>query len=390
MNYGIITGFIGDSSSTVYGTKVTVGGIVQDIWNADTKANQSELNSLEDEFNTFKTNTNDKFNNYVTLDTDQAITGPKRFRGNLKVSAMDIDLDTIPTSTQWRYLDFVDKDGARLGVIGARFNTDGKAGMYMQSRNNGSIGIRVGSTGQPFAWAPSTGVFSNSDEIATSNFVRNTTMGAISNIIIPANTNLNTTNYLKIGTYICDANTTATTLTNSPTDLGFIMHVLSPLGDNKTPGTDTYVYRVRRITTYTGLEFIQSVEAGNTSTLSYGDWKIIKHGSQYTDGYKAIWENQSAGDHSATITLDYRVPRGLLFVGKTSTGTYQNTYMPFGYCKNRTVYLFHSNRDAYLGGNLTTKVNNPLGTLGCSITVSLDVLTQGSWASNTQSAYFVY
>ena len=327
---------------------------------------------------------------FVTIDTDQAITGPKRFRGNLKISAMDIDLDTNPTSTQWRYIDFVDKDGARLGVVGAQFGSNGQAGMYMQSRNNGSIGVKVGATGDPYAWAPSTDILSNSNEIATSDFVKSTTMGTISNRKIQANTNLNSTAYLEIGTYICDGNTTAVSLTNCPTDLGFIMHVLSPLGDTKTPGTDTYVYRIRRITTYSGLEFIQSVEAGSNASVSYGDWKFIKHGNQYTDGYKAIWENKTAGDQSATITLDYRVPRGLLFVGKTSAGPYQHTYMPFGFCKNRTVYLYHANRDAYLGGNLTTSVSGALGTLGCKITVTLDVTIQGNWSSGTQSAYFVY
>lgn len=43
LNYGIITGSVGEGGSTGIGTRVTVNGIFQPTWNADTKANASDL-----------------------------------------------------------------------------------------------------------------------------------------------------------------------------------------------------------------------------------------------------------------------------------------------------------------------------------------------------------
>lgn len=57
---------------------------------------------------------------------------------------------------------------------------------------------------------------------------------------IPANADLNTVDYLKVGRYYCSANTTVATLKNSPLSTAFIMEVYSPLAvtvDNETTGT---------------------------------------------------------------------------------------------------------------------------------------------------------
>lgn len=92
---------------------------------------------------------------------------------------------------------------------------------------------------------------------------------------ITANANLNTTTYIKVGNYYCSANTTVATLQNCPTTKAFMMQVLSPLAttiDNET--TNTYVYRLRKIQTYTGDEYIQYVSSGATAgTFTYGAWK---------------------------------------------------------------------------------------------------------------------
>jgi hypothetical protein len=75
---------------------------------------------------------------------------------------------------------------------------------------------------------------------------------------IPANANLNTTAYLKVGRYYCSKNVDAETLDNSPLSAAFMMEVSSPLSttiDNET--TKTWVYRLRKITAYnTGVQYI--------------------------------------------------------------------------------------------------------------------------------------
>lgn len=94
---------------------------------------------------------------------------------------------------------------------------------------------------------------------------------------IGANVNLNTTTYIKVGRYYCSSNTTVETLLNCPTTKAFMMTVYSPLAttiDNET--TNKYVYRVRKLLTYTGDEYVQYVSSGSTAgSFTYGAWKKI-------------------------------------------------------------------------------------------------------------------
>lgn len=93
---------------------------------------------------------------------------------------------------------------------------------------------------------------------------------------IGSNVNLNTTTYLRVGNYYCSSDAAVKTLTNCPTSSAFMMTVYSPLTttvDNET--TSTWVYRVRKLMTYGGDEFIQMVNSGSTPTFTYGAWKKI-------------------------------------------------------------------------------------------------------------------
>lgn len=94
---------------------------------------------------------------------------------------------------------------------------------------------------------------------------------------IPADADLATTEYLKVGRYYCSSNANAKTINNCPSAMAFMMEVYSPLSttiDNET--TATYVYRIRKLTTYSpGLVFIQYVSSGATAgTFTYGDWQL--------------------------------------------------------------------------------------------------------------------
>ena len=85
-----------------------------------------------------------------------------------------------------------------------------------------------------------------------------------------------------VGKYHCSTNVTVQTLTNCPTTEAFMMEVFSPLSttyDNET--TSQWVYRLRKITTYTGHMYIQFVNSGSTAgPFTYGAWYKI-----YSDGW---------------------------------------------------------------------------------------------------------
>ena len=94
---------------------------------------------------------------------------------------------------------------------------------------------------------------------------------------IPANADLNTTTYLKVGSYYCSANNNAQTLKNSPTQSAFCMEVFAPLAktyDDETTGI--WKYRVRKIMTHSGEQYIQHCNSGETAgKWAYGGWDKI-------------------------------------------------------------------------------------------------------------------
>lgn len=107
---------------------------------------------------------------------------------------------------------------------------------------------------------------------------------------IPANANLNTANYIKVGTYYCANNANATTLKNCPTAIAFMMHVYAPINttiDDET--TSQYRYRIRKIINISGEEWISKVSVDATvGQLTYGGWsKIITSGGhiETSNGY---------------------------------------------------------------------------------------------------------
>lgn len=95
------------------------------------------------------------------------------------------------------------------------------------------------------------------------------------NTVISANADLNTVNYLEVGTYIKRTNIA---VTNCPiaTNVGFIMSVYSPNSSNDMATTNIWVYRVRKILSHDGDEYIQYAYSGSTAgSFTYGPWKKI-------------------------------------------------------------------------------------------------------------------
>lgn len=48
----------------------------------------------------------------------------------------EIDLTTNPTSTKYRYTEYLDKNEKRIGIIGAKQRSSGYYGVYLQASNN--------------------------------------------------------------------------------------------------------------------------------------------------------------------------------------------------------------------------------------------------------------
>lgn len=95
-----------------------------------------------------------------------------------------------------------------------------------------------------------------------------------SNNSIENNTDLNTIDCIKVGTYYCSSNSVTATLKNCPTEDAFMMEVYSPLSklyDNET--TSPYIYRIRKLITYSGHIYIQHVISDSViGDFSYGQW----------------------------------------------------------------------------------------------------------------------
>lgn len=94
---------------------------------------------------------------------------------------------------------------------------------------------------------------------------------------IAANSNLNTIDFVKVGNYYCPSDKAAQTLSNCPVQNAFMLQVYSPLSktlDNEN--SNTYVYRIRKLMTYTGVEYIQYCYSGsNAGSFTHGSWKKI-------------------------------------------------------------------------------------------------------------------
>lgn len=159
---------------------------------------------------------------------------------------------------------------------------------------------------------------------------------------IPANANLNTVAYLKVGKYYCSQNVDAKTITNCPSTVAFSMEVfnpLSPVVDNET--TDPYVYRIRILTVYnTGVQYIQYCTAGSTvNQWTYGSWYVVprspftlnssKKGGSAALGSatQGVYINSEGTFTKMTYTLGKSVPSSAVFTD-TKVTTVGNHYTP--------------------------------------------------------------
>lgn len=100
---------------------------------------------------------------------------------------------------------------------------------------------------------------------------------------IPANSDLNSVDFCEnAGTYLARNNEIASSLVNSPVNEAFIM-IVETHGFPASLSVQS-AYRVRKITTYSGIQFIQYVRTTSTSQNEYyGKWrKILREDTTFT------------------------------------------------------------------------------------------------------------
>lgn len=116
---------------------------------------------------------------------------------------------------------------------------------------------------------------------------------------LPSNANLNTTTYLKVGTYFTNSSATAQTFTNCPTGKAFNMTVETPIHASYDNESSSYVYRIRRITTYDGETYIQYCSTNGSAVWGYGAWYKVNTSLASEDGNVAQWLNAMVGRQSS-------------------------------------------------------------------------------------------
>ena len=148
------------------------------------------------------------------------------------------------------------------------------------------------------------GLMSSSDKTAVDRMNRESLSLVPRGTAIGSSKDLNTLDFIKVGKYYCSANATARTLSNCPTTDAFMMEVYSPLSttyDNET--AKGYVYRLRKLTTFTGSMYIQMIDSDATAgNFTYRTWyQIYSEQNKPTD----TWIAFKGATSSASGTAGY-------------------------------------------------------------------------------------
>lgn len=112
--------------------------------------------------------------NYVTTDTDwQEITSKKKFLTDQLIISNEIDIGAsapAPEANQYRYIDFLDKNDKRIGIVGASIDTNKCYGAYLQAGNVTSMGVLSTPDGFGYSYGPIPPNKDNTNKLATTSW----------------------------------------------------------------------------------------------------------------------------------------------------------------------------------------------------------------------------
>ena len=109
------------------------------------------------------------------------------------------------------------------------------------------------------------------------NSINREVLRTIPNINIPENADINTPEYLNVGTYCCNSNNTASTVSNIPHKSAFCMYVIAILGGQY--GSESSMKWLARMRIFISLDsyiYVQVVTSGeNEGVYTYSNWKKL-------------------------------------------------------------------------------------------------------------------
>lgn len=219
------------------------------MWKASTATNKLEVYDGKAFANSKQLAFNEELAKYLPL-TGGLMTGPLRFNGqgnmphesNAKYIVTLEAFGAGPTNGQLKYTDLADLK-ATLGVVST---------LATQADN---------------------GLMSAADKKKLDREVRS--LVASGTQITKEGTDLNTIEYLKVGTYYCVSSSLTASFINCPSaGNAFMMEVLAPINKNyDDEKTSTYCYRVRIITNVYGQSWYQNIAIHGTALeFTYSDW----------------------------------------------------------------------------------------------------------------------
>ena len=186
-----------------------------------------------------------------------------------------------------------------------------------------------------------------------------------------AQVNLNSIEYMKVGLYYCSQTAQTDYIKNIPTKSAFLMQVYSPLSptvDNEETGT--WVYRIRKFTSYAGAEYTQSCYSTDVpGEWVYGPW----HKTMKRNHFEVIPEFNT-GIKIAGIKIDDYNPINI-FIPDQASNDGNN---------NNIVETYETKTDAVEKLNTATAyVDNEINTL--SLSMANDILAlEGSFNEQLQ------
>ena len=145
--------------------------------------------------------------------------------------------------------------------------------------------------------------------------------------MIPENADLN--DYTACGHYACGSYTTAQTITNIPFKDAFCLVVYSSTGNTDDTGVisgKAWRYRLQRLISYTGNEYVRSVRTNGSGEITYDNWSKLL--------LEADWPSLKSEITLSSLGAESLISRGAYFgdlnaVGNSSGTLYDNSVVWF-------------------------------------------------------------